>query len=122
MMSAPLIFSGDMTTLDDFTKNILCNAEVIAVNQDKLGKQGYSIYNRDMIEIWKKELDDGTTAIAIFNKRPVNSTINVDWKELGYKNDQHLRDLWRQTDLGNVSDIKSFDIPRHGCMMLKVEP
>ena len=119
MMSAPLIFSGEMTTLDEFTKNILCNAEVIAVNQDKLGKPGYSIYSRDMIEIWKKDLADGSVAIAIFNKRPVNSTVSVDWKELGFGNNYRLRDLWRQTDLGNMSEVKSFDIPRHGCVMLR---
>ena len=120
MMSAPLIFSGNMTTLDDFTKNILCNAEVIDVNQDKLGKQGYSIYNRDMIEIWKKDLADGNTAIAIFNKKPAAAMVHVDWKELGYQGDYRVRDLWRQTDLGNLSDVKSFDIPEHGCAMLKL--
>ena len=120
MMAAPLIFSGEMTALDDFTKNVLCNADVIAVNQDRLGKPGYSIYSRDMIEIWKKELSDGSTSIAIFNKRPINTTVTVDWKELGYHPIHHVRDLWRQADLGNTSKIKSFDIPRHGCVMLKL--
>ena len=120
MMSAPLIFSGDMTSLDDFTKNILCNAEVIDVNQDKLGKQGYSIYNRDSIEIWKKELADGNTIIAIFNKQTADTVVNINWKELGYNNDFHVRDVWRQIDMGSISEIKSFDIPRHGCVMLKV--
>ena len=120
MMSAPLILSGDITMLDDFTKNILCNAEVIDVNQDKLGKQGYSIYNRDSIEIWKKELADGNTAIAIFNKHTDSSVANINWNELGYNNNYRVRDLWRQIDLGSISEIKSFDIPRHGCVMLKL--
>ena len=39
LMAAPLIFSGDMATLDAFTLNVLCNAEVIEVDQDPLGKQ-----------------------------------------------------------------------------------
>ena len=120
MMSAPLIFSGEIITLDDFTKNILCNAEVIDVNQDRLGKPGYSIYKRDFIEIWKKELSDGHTAIAIFNRRPLTSKVNVDWKELGYDGTYQLRDLWRQKDLGTTAKVASFDIPRHGCVMLKV--
>jgi len=120
MMSAPLIVSANLTALDDFTKNILCNAEVIAVNQDKLGKQGYSIYNLDMIEIWKKELYDGTTALAIFNKRPLEATVPVNWTELGYNSDCQVRDLWRQSDLGTTSKIQSFVIPSHGCVMLKM--
>jgi alpha-galactosidase len=121
MMSAPLIFSGNMLTMDDFTKSILCNAEVIDVNQDRLGKQGYSIYNRDFIEIWKKELSDGTTAVAIFNKRPMTTTFAVDWTELGYNGDYQARDLWRQKDLGQTATVTSFDIPRHGCVMLKLQ-
>ena len=120
MMSAPLIFSGNMLTLDDFTRNILCNSEVIAVNQDKLGKPGYSISNNDMIEIWKKELSDGSFAIAIFNKRPIQGNIEVDWNTLGFDNNYNIRDLWRQVDLGNVEKNISFEIPRHGCTMLKI--
>ena len=120
MMAAPLIFSGEMTTLDDFTKNVLCNAEVIAVNQDKSGKPGYGVSNKDLVEIWKRELSDGTTAIAVFNKRPIRSAIEVDWTALGYADDCHIRDLWRQIDLGTTKNVKSFDIPRHGCVMLKM--
>ena len=120
MMSAPLIFSGDMTTLDDFTKNILCNAEVIDINQDRLGRQGNSIYNKDSVEIWKKELYDGTTAIAIFNKRRQASTVDVDWQQLGYDANCNIRDLWRQVDMGKAREVKSFNIPGHGCMLLMV--
>ena len=121
MMPAPLIFSGEMTTLDDFTKNVLCNAEVIDVNQDKLGKAGRIIRNQDMVEIWKKELSDGSTAIAIFNKRPCHSKIEVNWQELGYNGGYLVRDLWRQSDLGTTREVTSFDIPRHGCVMLKMK-
>ncbi|MDR2848116.1 MAG: NPCBM/NEW2 domain-containing protein, partial [Bacteroidales bacterium] len=120
MMSAPLIFSGDITNLDDFTRNILCNAEVIALNQDKAGKQGYSISNRDFVEIWKKELSDGTTAIAVFNKRPLQTTVTLDWKALGYDGIHNIRDLWRQIELGTTNNVNTFDIPRHGCVLLKM--
>lgn len=119
MMSAPLIFSGDITNLDAFTKNILCNAEVIDVNQDRSGKQGRCVCNRDLVEIWQKELSDGTTAIAVFNKRPVGNKIGIDWEELGYEKGK-VRDLWRQKDLGDLSEVTFFDIPRHGCVLLKI--
>ncbi|MDR2424517.1 MAG: NPCBM/NEW2 domain-containing protein [Prevotellaceae bacterium] len=120
MMPAPLIFSGDVINLDEFTKNVLCNAEVIDVNQDKLGKPGYSILKRDLIEVWKRELSDGNTVIAIFNRRPVKANVNIDWAELGYEGKYQVRDIWRQKDLGKISGVKSIDIPRHGCVMLKL--
>jgi alpha-galactosidase len=120
MMSAPLIFSGEIISLDDFTQNILCNAEVIDIDQDRLGKPGYNILNKDLVEIWKKELSDGNTAIAIFNKRPLATKVNIDWKALDYTGEYHIRDLWRQIDLGKTADVTSFDIPRHGCVMLKL--
>ena len=121
MMSAPLIFSGELLSLDEFTQNILCNAEVIDVNQDKLGKPGYSIYKQDFTEIWKKELHDGSTAVAIFNKGPLQTTVNADWKALGYEGRYQVRDLWRQKDLGTTAKVSQFDIPRHGCVMLKMK-
>jgi alpha-galactosidase len=121
MMSAPLIFSGEMATLDDFTRNILCNAEVIDIDQDKSGKPGHSIFNEDLVEIWEKELSDGNTAIAIFNRRPMQTSVRVDWKALGYEGKYPIRDLWRQQDLGTTAGVASFDIPRHGCVMLKMK-
>jgi hypothetical protein len=120
MMSAPLIFSGNITTLDDFTRNILCNAEVIDVNQDKWGKQGYRIYSKELIEIWKKDLVDGNTVIAIFNKRPIRDSIEIDWKTLGYTPSDQVRDLWRQVNIGTTEENNVFDIPRHGCLLLKI--
>ncbi|MDR1746207.1 MAG: putative Ig domain-containing protein [Tannerella sp.] len=120
MMSAPLIFSGELVSLDDFTQNILCNAEVIDINQDKLGKPGYSVYKQDFTEIWKKELHDGTTAIAIFSKSPQKAIVTVDWKAIGYEGKYGIRDLWRQKDLGSIDNVSQFEIPRHGCVLLKL--
>jgi alpha-galactosidase len=120
MMSAPLIFSGELLTLDEFTQNVLCNAEVIDVNQDKLGRPGYSIYKQEFTEIWKKELHDGSTAIAIFNKSNLKSVVKVNWKALGYESPHRVRDLWRQKDLGETEKVTDFEIPRHGCILLRL--
>jgi alpha-galactosidase len=72
------------------------------------------------VEIWEKELHDGNRAIAIFNKNSFDSQIPVDWNALGYNAECRVRDLWRQKDLGDMKKTKSFNIPSHGCMMLKV--
>ncbi|MDR1723628.1 MAG: NPCBM/NEW2 domain-containing protein [Tannerella sp.] len=120
MMSAPLIFSGELVTLDEFTLNVLCNAEVIDINQDKLGKPGYSIFKEDFLEIWKKELYDGSTALAVFNKSPLKTTVTIDWKKLGYEEGYIMRDLWRQSDLGRTGNFAQIEMPRHGCYLFKM--
>ncbi|NOX65447.1 MAG: glycoside hydrolase family 27 protein [Chlorobi bacterium] len=67
MLSAPLLLGNDLTKLDTFTLNLITNDEVIAIDQDKLGKQATPVIKTDDIQVWKKELSDGNIAIGIFN-------------------------------------------------------
>lgn len=67
LMSAPLIFSGDMGKLDQLTLNVLCNNEVIDVNLDPLGKQGKIIREGNNEMIMVKELEDGSLAVGMFH-------------------------------------------------------
>ncbi len=68
LLDSPLMFGGDMTRLDDFTLNLLTNDEVIAVNQDALGKQAVPVYRAGGVEVWAKDLEDGSKAIGLFNR------------------------------------------------------
>ena len=67
LMAAPLIFSGDMAKLDAFTLNVLCNAEVIAANQDPLGQQAKILRQTRDEFVLVKELEDGSKAVGLFN-------------------------------------------------------
>ena len=67
LMAAPLIFSGDMAKFDPFTLNVLCNHEVIEVNQDPLGKQAKIIRKSDTEFVLAKEMEDGSIAVGLFN-------------------------------------------------------
>ncbi|GAH45247.1 unnamed protein product, partial [marine sediment metagenome] len=68
----------DLTQLDDFTLRLLCNEEVIAVNQDPLGKQGHCLRELRRADnqgkatyheaIYIRELHDGAKAVALFNR------------------------------------------------------
>ena len=60
LMAAPLIFSGDMAQLDPFTLNVLCNAEVIDVDQDALGRQARIVRKTPSDFILLKDLEDGS--------------------------------------------------------------
>ncbi|MBN1343573.1 MAG: NPCBM/NEW2 domain-containing protein [Phycisphaerae bacterium] len=120
LMAAPLIFSGDMTKLDAFTLNVLCNAEVIEVNQDTLGKQARIVKQTDEVLILAKPLDDGSVAVGVFNLDEFEQELCVTWSELGIEGPRIARDLWRQKDLGRVEGKFSAKAPRHGVAMVRL--
>lgn len=103
LLSAPLFYSGDLSKLNEFTLNILCNTEVIAVNQDPLGKSAEVINRSKDTFLMVKELEDGTRAVGLFNKGKVPALVNVKWTEIGMaKNELNVRDIWRQKNIGVV--------------------
>ena len=122
IMASPLFFSGDIAQLDDFTKNILCNAEVIEINQDQLGKQGYPVITKNETEIWKKDLYDGSIAIGMFNLAELPQKVTLNLKDLNLKGQYKMRDLWRQKDIGTIKNTYSKIIPRHGVILLRLYP
>ncbi len=120
LMAAPLIFSGDMTKLDDFTLNVLCNHEVIDINQDPLGKQGRIVEQTDEYFIMTKDLEDGSKAVGIFNTSEVELSINVAWKTLDIQGTQTVRDVWRQKDIGTFSKEYQTNVPRRGVSFVRI--
>ncbi|HOK10048.1 MAG TPA: NPCBM/NEW2 domain-containing protein [Candidatus Hydrogenedens sp.] len=124
LMASPLFYSGDMTQLDEFTKNVLCNPEVIEINQDPAGIQGHPVLtNKELYyEIWLKPLHDGSTAIGIFNLDEIEQNISVQWAQIGLKENQKVRNLWQQKDLGTYAKDFSITIPRHGVALLRLIP
>jgi len=120
LMAAPLFFSGDMTRLDDFTLSVLCNAEVIAVNQDELGRQGRIVAQSEACFVLAKPLADGSVGVGLFNKSDKEASVTVTWQELGLTNPQTVRDLWRQRDMGTHKDRFETKLPAYGVMMLRL--
>ncbi|MFO7975166.1 MAG: hypothetical protein R6V12_11080 [Candidatus Hydrogenedentota bacterium] len=112
-----------MAQLDPFSQNLLCNPEVIAVNQDALGTQGRCVIDRNGTEVWRKDLEDGSVAIALFNaNRYWDREVHVKWDELELEGPRHVRDLWREKDLGVDADGYSATLPPCGILLLRVRP
>jgi alpha-galactosidase len=122
LMAAPLVFSGDMDKLDDFTLNILCNAEVIEVDQDPLGKQAPIIAQTDEYFIMAKDTEDGSNAVGLFNTTETTINIAVSWKDLGIESPRRIRDLWRQKNLGTYKNRFETKVPRHGVSLVRIFP
>ncbi|MGB8298426.1 MAG: glycoside hydrolase family 27 protein [Polyangia bacterium] len=122
IMAAPLIAGNDVRSMTDATKNILTNADVIAVDQDPLGVQGKPISTSTTLEVWSKKLSgDQTYAVVLFNRTTASAAITVTWSSLGMTSTSAtVRDLWSQTDLGPTATQYTATVPSHGAVMLKV--
>jgi len=120
LLSAPLILGNDLERFDDFTLNLLTNSEVLDINQDPLGKQAEKLYDKNRIQYWVKELSDGNFALGIFNLNKINKTLNIDLKNISLKGKYHIRDLWRQKDIGSYKSVINITIPWHGVVLFKL--
>jgi alpha-galactosidase len=120
LMSSPLFFGGEMASLDDFTLGILCNSEVIDVDQDALGWQARVVRQSENEWILEKPLEDGSVAVGLFNLSEAPRKVSVSLPELGLRSGQQVRDLWRQKDKGDISDLLSADVAPHGVIMVRL--
>jgi alpha-galactosidase len=122
LMAAPLVFSGDMAKLDPFTLNVLCNAEVIAIDQDPLGHQAKILRQSQNEFVLVKDLEDGSKAVGLFNLEEQPAKLAVTWNELGLADRLRVRDVWRQKDLGKYRQQYEIEVPRHGVALVQVSP
>src|SRR6267142_924160 len=83
VLAAPLLAGNDLRSMKPGIHQILTNREVIAVNQDKLGKQGQRVWQAGDREIWSRPLANGATALAIFNRATEPAKVTVRWGEIG---------------------------------------
>jgi alpha-galactosidase len=124
LLSAPLLIGCDMTKFDDFTLNLLENDEVLALDQDALGKQATCVVTNGNVRVYEKELEDGGRALGFFNlgSSPANLEFN-QLASLGFTGTQHVRDLWRQQNLPDVdaaTGVLKMTIPVHGVVLYKL--
>jgi alpha-galactosidase len=121
ILAAPLLAGNDLTTMTPETTAMLTNREVIAVDQDSLGKQGDRISAEGPIEIWAKPLADGSKAVGLFNRHATALSVTADFKELGFRHEVHVRDIWQAKDLGTMKDSYTVTVPPHGVVFLRVK-
>jgi alpha-galactosidase len=124
MMAAPLIAGNDISAMDDDTRAILLNREVIAVDQDPLGVQGRRVWRDGSRELWVKPLAGGARALLLLNRGEAPARIAATWEQLGYP--AHLRgrirDLWAHRDLPPASGRFEAEVAPHAAVMVTVRP
>ena len=99
-------------------------SEVLAVNQDPLGRQGRRVSSQGDVEAWARELYDGSRAVVLFNRGDSDADMGISWPENGYpaRLTASIRDLWRHEELGRFAGGWSVRVPSHGAVMIRVSP
>ena len=124
LLASPLMAGNDLRSMQPEIVDILTNEEVIAVNQDVLGRQGRKVRDDGDLEIWTKDLHDGSRAVVLFNRSEQDQDVAVHWPEIGYTAtlDAHVKDLWAHEALGSFQGSYSATVPSHGVVMLRITP
>jgi alpha-galactosidase len=121
MLAAPLLAGNDLRQMSPETLAILTNREVIAVDQDKLGKQGTRALKTGDQEVWTRQLSGGDVAVAFFNRAKDEAKIAVNWADLGIGPKRKARDLWLHQDVDVSAPEYSATVPGHGVVMLRIK-
>jgi alpha-galactosidase len=124
MMASPLMAGNDIANMDESTRSILLNKEVIAVDQDPLGQQGRRVWKDGDREVWTKPLSGGARALLLFNRGDQPATIRATAEQLGYPPAMRAsaRDLWAHRDLQRWSGAFEATVEPHGVVMLRLQP
>ena len=122
LLSAPLLIGCDLEKLDDFTLNLLCNDEVLAVDQDPLGKEAACVAVNGDARVYAKDLEDGAKAVGLFNLGDQPATVTASWNDLKLSGGQIVRDMWRQKDLGGFENEFTATVAPHGVVLVKIRP
>jgi alpha-galactosidase len=120
LMAAPLMIGGDLTTLDQFSLSLLSNDEVIAIDQDPLGRPARQVTQSGKLSVWVKDLDDGSKAVGIFNMGEREEMSTAQWNDMDLTGEQIVRDLWKRQDLGNFDKSFSILVPPHGVRLFRI--
>lgn len=121
IMNSPLLAGNDLRNMSAETISILCNHELIAINQDISYVQARRLRREGEVEIWEKLLGDGSQKVlAILNRSSSDINYQLTPEKAGTGKRSRLRDLWQHKDLGKMVGSRSFTIPAHGILVLKI--
>lgn len=125
IVAAPLLAGNDLRSMSAATREILTNREVIAVDQDSLGVEGWLAEQAvPGLQVWSKPLKDGSRAVALLNRTGAAARITADWQDLGLAPAARarVRDLWAHVDRGVHAGSYAADVASHAVVMVKISP
>jgi alpha-galactosidase len=133
MLAAPLISGNDLQNMSKETSEILMNKAVIAVDQDKLGIEGFRYSTDGVLEVWFKPLVGGNWAMCVLNRGANSQPVTFNWKKETVTDDlskrearfdtatYKVRDLWTKKGLGTTREILNAVVPGHDVLMVRLD-
>jgi alpha-galactosidase len=117
MLAAPLMMGCDVRKMDETTKSILMNQDIIDIDQDVLGKQGFRVYRKDGIEAFKKPLSGDRVAIALLNRNSMDKKVTASYEQLELEPDVDYSffDVWEHTTVDQPGGMITEDLKQHEC-------
>ena len=122
LLDSPMLIGCDMAQMDTFTLNLLTNDEVLDISQDPLGKQAARIHKSGNLEVWAKDMEDGSKAVGLFNRGPIAQPVVAAWEALGVRGAQIVRDVWQQKNLGSFDGKFEATVAPHGVVLVRIRP
>ena len=120
ILAAPLLAGNDLTTMTPETIALLTNKDVIAIDQDRAGKQGDRVSAEGPVEVWVRPLADGGAAVGVFNRHPSPLPAQLDLGKIGLGHMRHVHNVWTGAEMGKPNGPYPLMIPGHGVVLLRV--
>lgn len=130
MLAAPLLAGNDLRKMNAEVLNVLTDKDVIAIDQDRLGKQGRRYLKVGSHEVWVKQLANGEAAVCFFNRDEKPWKFNYRFSKENFslvdiyfdRFEYDVKDVWKKKKIGTSKDNIQFDIPAHGVTLIKLLP
>ncbi|MBC8136831.1 MAG: glycoside hydrolase family 27 protein [Fibrella sp.] len=118
---SPLMIGCDIRSMDAETASLLTNTEVLAVNQDPLGKPGRRVVKQGTCEIWRKPLADGSVAVALINRGSSGSDVSLRASDIGLLDTRkQVRNLWKGEEVADLERHTTLRVQPHETILLKI--
>lgn len=122
LLSAPLLLSCDLPSLDEFTLSLLTNADVNDVNQDPLGRAARLWIQDSEQEVWVKQLANGDYAVGLFNLSDDPQEMTVSLDKIGLNGSFKVHDLWTGKKESKAVRALKGKVSRHGVLLVRLTP
>jgi alpha-galactosidase len=120
MLAAPLLAGNDLRNMSVETRGILTDRNLIAIDQDPLGRQGYEESYEQDLEVFLKPLQGGDTAVCLFNRGDQEKKIDFDWRKHHIGSGHAIRNLWKNEAAGTTDMPFRATIGRHQVIVLRL--
>jgi len=120
VLAAPMMLGNDVRIMTRETLATLINQDILAIDQDPLGRQGKRVAQNGETEVWARPLADGSTAVAFFNRGDQSSPVAISWAQLGLDGPRTVRDLWWHQNIGTANGRFVVFLTGHASLLVRM--